>query len=345
MKLRANFVDAAWTTEYPVCASPEFMRTVSRENGWIEGVDDAGKRHCVVPYCVIRKGGMTLLRFTSETIALGELALEDEKQFLNAVVELLRPRGIDVIVPATFSSLFRVAPDGAIAAPYGSFVVDLQQDEEKLWNGVHSKHRNKIRAAMKQGVTVRLANDRLAEATDLVHQSFDRSTKGWLPRLRLRLRLRSDSIGKEVRALGPQAAVFVAEFEGRIQGSAIIPFSRHCAYNMHAGSVADPVAGTTNLLQWEIMRYFRAQGVRYYNFVGARIDPEPGSKQEGLVNFKKRFGGALLRGFMWRYHLNPAKAWMYQLASRMRSGGDIVDQESHKLRDAVSPSATSVQVK
>src|SRR5262249_33797949 len=99
MKLRANFIDPAWTPEFPVCASPEFMRTVSRENGWIEGIDEAGQRRCVVPYCVIRKGGMTLVRFTSETIAQGELGLDDEKQFLNAVVELLRTRGIDVIVP------------------------------------------------------------------------------------------------------------------------------------------------------------------------------------------------------------------------------------------------------
>jgi len=198
---------------------------------------------------------------------------------------------------------------------------------------------------MKQGVTVRQANELLAEATGLVHQSFDRSTHGWLARTRLKLRLRGDSIGKEVRALGPNVAVFVAELEGKIQGSAIVPFSNYCAYNMHAGSIAEPVPGTTNLLQWEIMRHFRARGVRCYNFVGARIDPEPGSKQEGLVNFKKRFGGTLMRGFMWRYHLNPAKAWMYRLASRLRSGGDIVDQESHKLREAVSPAATSVQVK
>ena len=65
---------------------------------------------------------------------------------------------------------------------------------------------------------------------------------------------------------------------------------------MHGGSISKPLAGAMNLLQWEAMCFFRKLGVRYYNFVGTRIDPEPGSKQEGLSMFKQRFGGELKRG-------------------------------------------------
>ena len=55
--------------------------------------------------------------------------------------------GADVVIPATTNTIFRTYPDGATAAPYGSYVVDLTQTEEALWNKVHSKHRNVIRNA------------------------------------------------------------------------------------------------------------------------------------------------------------------------------------------------------
>jgi len=62
-----------------------------------------------------------------------------------------------------------------------------------------------------------------------------------------------------------------------------------------------------------------------------RINPEPGSKQEGLKSFKERFGTELIQGFMWKQSLNPLKAAVYSYAIRMLRGGDIVDNERHKL--------------
>ena len=68
--------------------------------------------------------------------------------------------------------------------------------------------------------------------------------------------------------------------------------------------------------------------------MGARINPEKGSKQEGLSWFKKRFGANLKQGYMWKYSLHPLKYRLYCLAARYRSGGDIVDEERHKLKDS-----------
>jgi len=68
-----------------------------------------------------------------------------------------------------------------------------------------------------------------------------------------------------------------------------------------------------------------------YDFVGVRIEPETGSKQEGLKNYKERFGGRLVRGYMWKYSIRPIKFLMYNMAVRIMRGGDIVDYERHKL--------------
>jgi lipid II:glycine glycyltransferase (peptidoglycan interpeptide bridge formation enzyme) len=87
-----------------------------------------------------------------------------------------------------------------------------------------------------------------------------------------------------------------------------------------------------NLLQWEAIRLFHEQGVQQYDFFGARIDPEKGSKIEGIMNFKKRFGGKLIQGYQWKFAFHPIKYSLYSVAASVRNGGDLVDQESSKFK-------------
>ena len=47
--------------------------------------------------------------------------------------------------------------------------------------------------------------------------------------------------------------------------------------------------------------------------------------------YKERFGGQLLLGYMWKYNLSKLKSPIYSLAVKLLRGGDIVDQEQHKL--------------
>ena len=96
-----------------------------------------------------------------------------------------------------------------------------------------------------------------------------------------------------------------------------------------------------NLLLWQAMLEFQALGVKQFNFTGIRINPEKGSKQEGIWNFKMRFGGRQVQGYMWKYSLRPIKFAAYSLAVRLLRGGDIVDVERHKLERKVSQVGTS----
>lgn len=87
------------------------------------------------------------------------------------------------------------------------------------------------------------------------------------------------------------------------------------------------------LLQWEAIRTFRKLGVRRYDFFGARINPPKGSKQEGINLMKKHLGATLAEGYIWKYPLRPLRAWVYSTAVRVLRGGDLVDQEEHKMED------------
>lgn len=321
-----------WRSSLPIYASESFLKTVSNEYGWLGGIDASSELLCILPFSVIRRGAFRLIRFPTQTILREEeMDVEREREFLTKAVDYFHSIGADVIIPATVNAIFRTYPECAIAAPYGSHIIDLTQTEETLWNNLHSKHRNVIRNATKKGVKILSGMQYLEPAYRLVRDSFMRSATGFLSKMRVAFRMDFDAFRRQVLGLGENVKVFVADHEGTPQGCAVIPFSDHSAYYMHGGSISNPVTGSMNLLQWEAIRLFRAHGVHRYDFCGARIDPENGSKAEGIIKFKERFGGQLIRGYMWKVPLRPIKYLPYSLAVRLRSGGDIVDQERHKM--------------
>lgn len=321
--MKAVPVPVRWHPDLPICASKAMLQSVSPEFGWVGGMDDAGKLRCILPYVVLCKPMFRVVRFMEETIPLeGTLEIAEERAFLNDTVSYFRKAGIDMIIPGTNHAVFRTYPEGADAAPYATFVMDLTQPEETLWMNLHSKHRNVIRNAMKKGVTVCRDLEHQQNAHALVKSTLERSGEKFRD---------LESFNNRICALHQHVEIFVAEHEGQMQGCAVIPFSQYSAYYLYGGSIPSPLTGSLNLLQWEVMRYFRKLGVRHYDLLGARINPEPGSKQEGIRRFKERFGGHLVQGYLWKVAFRPFKRWLYSSVMHLRGGGDVVDKERHKL--------------
>jgi hypothetical protein len=316
-------IEINWHADLSIYASEQFLRAVSDEYGWLGGIDDSGKLRCVLPYTIIRKAMVRMVRFRIETIPLDEeFDIEQEKLFLNSVVEYFRYIGKDIIIPATTNAIFRIYPHGAVAAPYGTYIIDLNQDENILFNKLSSSHRRKVRLAIKAGVRIISSVDYAETAYTMVRNTFKRSSIPFMGYTAFRRIV--DSLGDKIRIL-------LAEYQGIVQGCVVIPFSKHSAYYVYGGSVPDPVTGATNLLHWEAIRMFQRLGVKHYDFCGVRINPEKSSKQEGLKNFKERFGPRLVQGYMWKCSLNPLKSAIYSFGVRLLRGGDIVDAERHKL--------------
>jgi hypothetical protein len=312
-----------WHPELSIYASEPFLASVSSRYGWLGGFDEAGKLQCVLPYTIVHKPFLRMVRFRVETIPISDpFDIVQERSFLDSAMEHFRSVGADLVIPATTNTIFRTFPDGAIAVPYGSYVVDLRQPEETLWNNVHSKHRNSIRRAKKSGVAICEGMEYLPIAHRLIRETLRRSKLSFL---------RLHVFERAMAALGEQVKVFVATHDGQVKGCAVTPFSSHSAYYLYGGSDAEQFPGAMHLLQWEVMLRFRALGVARYDFVGVRIQPEEGSKQDGLRMFKERFGGRLVKGYMWKCPLRPLKYHLYNVAARFRSGGDIVDQEVCRL--------------
>jgi hypothetical protein len=321
--IKAAPVSINWHQGLSIYASEHFLKGVGDEYGWIGGTDLSGRLRCVLPYTIIKKTIFRMVRFRVETILLdGDFTIEEEKSFLNNVIKYFRSIGADMIIPATTNTIFRTYPDGAIAAPYGSYIIDLSQSEEVLWSNLHSKHRNVVRNAIKKGVEIREGINYIDTAYKLIRNTLKRSKLGFMSYKEFKY---------FVQNLNENVKIFVAYSHDIAQGCAVIPFSGYSAYYLYGGSITSPLSGAMNCLQWEAIRMFKNLGTKHYDFVGVRINPEKESKQEGLMTFKQRFGGSLIQGYMWKYSLKPLKYAVYALAIRYLRGGDIVDAEHHKL--------------
>lgn len=323
--IKAVPIKIEWHPAMPVFAKEEFLSAVGDEYGWLGGLDESGALQCVLPYTILRKAGLRLVRFRVETIPCkGGLHVVAEKCFLNSVVRHFRNTGADVIIPPTNNAVFRSYPDGAHAAPYGSYVIDLQLPQDTLWKNVSKTTRYDIRAAQKNGVTIREGFELLHPAYELIRDTFRRSKLGFMGR---------ESFRRFVVSLGGNGKLLVAEHEGIAQSYSLFAFSQACAYWIYGGNIERQQQGAMKLLQWEAIRLFRGLGVRQFDFFGARINPDKGSKQEGINQMKKHLGASLREGYMWKYPLRPLTASLYSLAVKVLRGGDVVDQEAHKMRD------------
>ncbi len=323
--MRVAPVKIDWHPGLSIYASEQFLKIVGDEYGWLGGFDGTGNLRCVLPYTVVRKGMLRMARFRIETIPVTEeLELEKERAFLTQVVEYLRSAGAHMIIPQSTNAIFRTYPEGAVVAPYGSYVVDLRKDEDALFNQMSSTHRNKVRRAIKNGVRVRWGLEYLEAAHRAIKSTLERSS---LPFMKY------DTFRRFIDGLGDNAKLMVAEHEGTLQACTLFPFSRYSAYSLYSGSAEKMLPGAMNFLNWEAIKLFRNLGVQRYDFVGVRLDPEPGSKQDGLMKFKQDFGGELKKGYMWKFPLSRTAYLGYSIAVRVLRKGDIVDQEKHRVKN------------
>jgi hypothetical protein len=322
--VKATPLEIRWSAELPIFASEAFLQCVGDQYGWIGGIDESGVLRCILPYTIVSVSGFRMVRFRVETIALKEdFNVDEEREFLTLALSHLRTIGADVVIPASTNTIFRTYPAGSDAAPYGSYVIDLCQEEEAIWRSIAKVTRQNISTAEKSGMHIRSGIEYLDVSYVLIRNTFARSKLPFMSR---------QSLERFVQGLGNNGKILVADYQGVIHSCVIYAFSEYCAYCVYAGNIPNQHQGASKLIHWEAMRLFRNSGVRRYDFVGARIDPEKGSKQEALNSFKKHLGGKLRQGYMWKYPLHPMKSFLYSIGIRLLRGGDIVDLERNKLK-------------
>lgn len=302
----------------PIFMSPEWLETQAPESGWLEA-HPSPDLHVAVPYVIRRRAFVRWLQLQWGVWSSRPIDADTERTFLEGVAEWCRSAGIDFIVQPATMAIFRVAPAGAAHTPFGTVLVDLSPTEDELWSGLKGRNRTTIRKARSEGVSIEWGRHLADEAYALCARTMARSELGFPS---------PGQFHAMVERLGDAIDIGVARTDDVAKAAVINPWSRFGAHCLFAGTADTPAFGAANLLQWEAMLRAREAGARIYDFVGVRVNPEPGSKYAGLRQFKTRFGGEVVEGLLWKM---PISGWKYGLYEKMRHarGGadDIIDQE------------------
>jgi peptidoglycan pentaglycine glycine transferase (the first glycine) len=185
---------------------------------------------------------------------------------------------------------FRPSPQ--TIQPRRTIVVDLQPDEEAILAQMKPKWRYNIRLAGRKEVTVRQGSAaELEQFYDLMRETGERDGFG----------IHSPAYYQAAYDLyspSGRVALFLAEYEGEpLAALMAFAFGRQAIYMYGASSNRERQRMPNHLLQWEAMRWAKAQGCSDYDLWGIPdTDPNsPSASLGGVERFKAGFGGDTVR--------------------------------------------------
>ena len=327
MAINVKIIKFKWSESHSIFSSEEYLRSISSDYNWIGGFSN-NELVCFVPYTkkyhkIFGKVVFTVAQFQSSTIYEKEITVEIEKEFLEKAIDLLRNDKVDYIIQPPTYAVFRTVFSEAVFASFGTYKLNLLRSEDELWQGIHQKHRNVIRNAIKNNVDIHEGIEYVDIAYDMIKKTMERSNMGFIER---------DKFDKVIAGFCKNVKIFVALHNGDPQSCAVIPYSKYSTYYLYGGTIDEPILGANNLLHWKAIQLFRMADVKWYDFVGARINPPAGSKLEGIQRFKLRFGSELQQGFLWKIGISPIKAKIYDLIKKhIKKDYDIIDQEKKRI--------------
>lgn len=190
-----------------------------------------------------------------------------------------------------------------------TITLDLTRDEDDLLMDMSQGTRRKVRTGSKKDVTVRPATSPTDFQTlyDLYATTGER--QGFL--IRPLDYYRAAWAGFMDAGL---AQAFLAEWEGQpLAGLVLFHFGPKAWYFYGMSSNAERNRMPTYLLQWEAIRWAKAQSYATYDFWGAPDEFREDDPMWGVYRFKDGFGGTVVRYIgAWDYVPNRALYWAYE---------------------------------
>jgi len=167
-----------------------------------------------------------------------------------------------------------------------TILIDLMQEDDELLMAMKSKTRYNVRLAGRRGVEVRwgeladlpLFYEMYVETSsrdEFIIRPFAYYRHAWQAFIEANL-----------------AQLFIAEYEGQaLAGLILFRFGKKVWYMYGASRDLHRNLMPNHLLQWEAMRWAKAQGCAVYDLWGAPDVPDESDPLWGIYKFKEGFGG------------------------------------------------------
>jgi lipid II:glycine glycyltransferase (peptidoglycan interpeptide bridge formation enzyme) len=179
--------------------------------------------------------------------------------------------------------------------------LDLTQSEDALLAAMSQNTRRKIRVAERDGVTVRAAT-----SADLPILYALYKETGERDDFLVRPDWYYEQAWRKFMDAG-LANALIAEYDGQpIAHVILMHFGRTCWYFYGASGNAERQRMPNYLLQWEAIKWAKAQGYAVYDFWGAPDVFDESDSMWGVFNFKRGFRGTVVRHIgAWDYAPYP----------------------------------------
>lgn len=167
-------------------------------------------------------------------------------------------------------------------------IVDISTGKDELWKTIDRKNRNVIRYAIKNNVTVEVDNSNRAfnDFYELYRETSAR--KGFRPNQFGIMKCQFDVLSKN-----NLADIWLAKKDEEILAGAFIWKYRDMAYYAYgSSSISGGKLKASNLLNWELMTKYGAEGYKYYNMWEG--SPDKNSPLYDVTAFKLSFGARLV---------------------------------------------------
>lgn len=292
------------------------------------------KLNALMPVRKYSVKGFSLLQIIYPPVILNgkRLSVNDEKQFLNEFVTLVKKQKIAIRIIQSYSyAVFSTVPDDSISCPFGTYVINMSgYSEDELFSHIDPKGRNKIRNAQKNGVELKWGIDLINDFYVLYKSTMEKSKMYCDPIVHFKQMV--DNLGSDNVLCG------VSYLNDKPQAALFIPYTNYCGYYLHGAMAAKmDNPGAMDYLQWEAISILKQKGVKQYDFVGARLSNVSGTKLEGIQNFKKKFGGELIKGYLWKIDIDNVQCKLFdgllivnRTIKRAAKHRDIIDEELEK---------------
>ena len=132
----------------PVIALPEYFYSLD--------ISDFGyffEAGYILPFYIKKRVIFKFMTFTSGVLGFSESI--PENIFLeNLILYIKKKLDIDFITIPHTTALFNSYPQNAFTCNFGTYIIDLSLPENELFVNLHSKHRNVIKKAERDGILI-----------------------------------------------------------------------------------------------------------------------------------------------------------------------------------------------
>jgi lipid II:glycine glycyltransferase (peptidoglycan interpeptide bridge formation enzyme) len=191
-----------------------------------------------------------------------------------------------------------------------TMTLDLTRTEDELLAGMKQKARYNIRLASRRGVSIRRGG---SEDLDLLYRMYAETS------LRDGFAIRKPAYYDDAwRSFIDDglAQPFLAEVDGEpIAGLIAYRFGNTAWYIYGMSTHQHRKKMPNHLLQWEAIRWAKAEGCTTYDFWGAPDEASEKDRMWGVYRFKRGFGAKLVRTpGAWDFTTRPIMYWGYSVA-------------------------------